>query len=303
MCEDAQHTYLQAPQPPLESSDFRSKMTEKLGLILGDHYFTYLHLCIELLKSRSLRDQIAAIRFLGSCHVAIDPEVREHADQFCAFLEGDDTLTASLATIPTCMMALRERSFLDELCGNVPLLDKLCSRLRQASDHLHSPDLQDAVHEGAYLPGQWRELDDMNFAPLMGEALDEAGEGLIRPAGTWGVPLWSWVAAQALSLLACLADVLDVLGTLLTHNVLDVAMRLLELAEEGKALPLLVLHAARFLEKAVAHRRLACDFVDKDGLQLLWRMRQSSSAVLTDAQLSACLTTIAAHSQVSRYCL
>lgn len=312
LCEEARELYLQSCFSSLEYSESFGASSEEYISIIGDHYFLLLQLCVELLKSRNSFHRLSAMRFLGSClpPSSISPEVRENSDHLCSYMEGDDLYGATLATSVTTLIALRDRVFLDELCGNASILEKLCERLEMAHDHLKRNLSTPSSHTAAYPPDMWTKIGtDEVCAPVMGESFVLSGDSVAlaqSDSEQWGADMWAWVASQSLSLLATLADVLDVLGVLLTHNVLDRAIFLVKWAScsserEGSETcrsPLLAWHGCRLLEKAVAHRRLACDFIDKDGIDLLLQMTDKECSPLVDAHTSGCLSTLVSHAQV-----
>lgn len=317
LCEEARDEYLYSSGASLELSESFGENLEEFLFIIGNHYFILMQICIELLNSRNQYHNLSALRFLGSCLPAtsVGTEIREHSDKLCSFLETDDILTASFATSVTYLVVVRDRVFLDELCGNTIALQSICNRLGLAHDALlcQLPAATPAVPRLQPYPIQlWAEIETMSCPPFMGEVLVCGGDTLqlSRVSSDWGVDMWGWVGAQSLALLASLADVLDVLGILLSQGVLEKVMALVQFAVSVNSgsthshcmCPVLALHGCRFLEKAVAHKRLACDFVEKEGLLLLRQIKMSGCSTLVETHVSGCLSTLSSHPQVDCPC-
>jgi hypothetical protein len=353
LSEEGREFFLHTPGVNIEVPGDASQLAERYTTTLGDYQFTLLDLSLQLFKSRNFNHQISSLFFMTSVvgH-SLSDEIREDLDAFFALIKSDNLLLSSLGARLATLIASQDKSFVDSLATDSDLIHLLINRLVLSHQHmtelLKTSSASTSVSSASSSSGSSEELADeilpMNLEelsmrmihhslphpPLTEENQDDPlfkfysfPESLSSSTG-WSLPQLEWIACSSLALLSCVADVLDLLGSLLAQNIVQVTIDLMKLSSlrrrrgrtsgaptpgggggEGGAegmttclFPALLISSGHFFEKAFAHRKLSLEFIERSGIELLSQLYSIPCASHLESVLTSSLYTLVSHSQV-----
>jgi hypothetical protein len=311
--------FLHTSNVTIEIPNVASQLAEKYSNVLSDYHFLLQDYSIALYKSnaRNISYHVSALFFLTSVlGNSISDEIKDDLDTFFNHLKSQNLLLSTLAARLATLMAIQDKSFVDSLAGDTDIIQIFIDRL---------------VICHRYMTEMVKNSDDLEFeifskiftTPLPHPPLSEANRNhplfhfselpsSLNSMDQWSISQLEWLACTSLSLLSCVADVLDLLGSLLTHNIIQITIDLMKMASikrinthtisgepnETCFFPTLLLSGGHFLEKAFAHRKLSLDFIDSSGLELFSHLYSIPCASHLEVVLTSCLYTLVSHTQV-----
>jgi hypothetical protein len=312
--------FLHTSNVTMEIPNVASQLAERYSNILSDFHFLLQDYSLSLYKSnsRNISYQISSLFFLTSVlGNSISDEIKEDLDTFFNYVKSDNLLLSTLAARLATLMAIQDKSFVDSLAGDAEIIQIFIDRLVTCYQYM-TVMIKDSSHDFEFEVFSKKLKYPLPHPPLSEANRDHPLFHLselppsLKSMDQWTISQLEWLACTSLSLLSCVADVLDLLGSLLTHNIIQITIDLMKLAStkrinsytiSGEAtetcfFPTLLLSGGHFLEKAFAHRKLSFDFIESSGLELFADLYSIPSASHLEGVLTSCLYTLVSHTQI-----
>jgi hypothetical protein len=252
-------------------------------LLISEHHFKLCDIALHLYKSRVSRFQISSMRFLTTCFTSppLIEELLEQQDDLMSLIKCKDINVSISACSLAHSLAEIDKPFADVIILDEDAISHVVQNLLDAYRHI--------IESTSELTAP-KVIPKISPPPLSSEALSTVLPDPIDPPPA----SWSEIATGAYHLLACVADIFDAIGVIISHDIIRVSLDLLSLP-----CPYSLLAAGlAFLAKATAHRKLALEFIDRDGLFVLSTIHYSSCGTLLGGIISSCLHTVCGHFQV-----
>eukprot|EP01041_Mallomonas_annulata_P009459 gene9459-19643_t len=303
LLEEADEIFLRTPGRLI--SDRKDGLCGKLMLIIQDMDDILGRVIFQLFGSRDPYRKFSAVRFMAASSVISSSppsfvyevtSMQDNFDKIVDLAKSQDEST--IRDYATALLSTGGSSrFVTDLLVRTDLPQLLIQRLRIAHDHL----IQQQSHCETTLT-----VTNPFLSILPTPAPRPGDENTLNT--DWARPLhvndgstyWCYVATYCLALLKAVVEYVEMLGPVVSEGCTSLVMQICSLNLKPENLPLppaLRMRAVGFLANAMAHKRIAWDFVDQGGVDLLAQLWGSgdTGVSLMQPQLAACLHSIAAH--------